>query len=371
VEEFHGKISKIDQVYQEQAQHLRTEYAKAMSRLDNMGLQTGDLSLRLWANRAVRVTLESESGWLALFKEEFELPRPLAELNAEALDAVNTLRERRMEDLAAAKTWALDDLKALEKQQVREDRIEEARNTRATTAHIEESKAYLKIEKRLKRFTAEHAQNDIRNREKKQEWDPIPPPDARFPFRKENPVFDAFLQAVRVESSGFHDGPSAMIAVGNAIHYSGTRGLAVVAVHGSEVLIRDTYDTYAFEEESNRLIGDLKALPYGTFLILAVRDDATRRFTGSADSTLIRFGSGTGIRNLPYRSSYLMLGLKGLPPGQAVEMHGMGIIQYPSFPDPVEQMKSKDVNVLPPEHESVCSDELWDLNTYHPPIIPE
>lgn len=331
VEEFHGKISEIDQTFQEQAKHLRTEYVKAMSRLDNRGLQTGDLSLRLWANRAVRITLESESDWLALFKEEYELPEPLAELNSEALGTINELRENRLEDLAAAKTRALEDIQKLEKQQVREDRIDEALKTRGTTVRIEKSKRVPEIEKRLKRFDIERAHKDIRSRETKQEWEPIPPPDARFPFRKENPAFQAFLKAVKVESSGFQDGPSARIAVGNAIQYSGTRGLAVVAVNGTEVLIQDTYDTYAFEEESNRLIEDLKALPMGTFLILAVRDDATRRFTGSADSTLIRFGLGTGIRNLPYRSSYLMIGIRGLTPGQAVERHGMERIRYGAF----------------------------------------
>ena len=60
---------------------------------------------------------------------------------------------------------------------------------------------------------------------------------------------------------------------------------------------------------------------------IAVRDDATRRFSGAAQSALTRLGAAHGIQPLPYRSSYLMVGLKGLVPGHALEKHGMEAVE--------------------------------------------
>lgn len=92
--------------------------------------------------------------------------------------------------------------------------------------------------------------------------------------------------------------------------------------------MKETYDTYAEGSESARLIADIGRLPYGALVILAVRDDATRRFSGAAQSTFYRLGASTGIRGLPYRSSYFLIGMKGLPPGSAIEESGMGKLTF-------------------------------------------
>jgi hypothetical protein len=328
VASFERKVTEVAQTFETEVEGLRSEYDKEMVRLADIANVRGGLTIQLWANRNLRVCREPETEWLSLFEETYEVPEALAKVNAGAKTAINTLRERGLTALAEAIQSGLDGLTELEKRHVRADQIDQALQTRKTRPLIEKSKSYPKVEKRLKGFTTERAAGEVRKRNEKREWDPVPPPDAEFPFKKDNPAFQALLKSVSIESSGFMDGPSARIALGNAVNFSGNRGLAVVAVISRDVLIQDSYDTYAFEEESLRLIDDLKALPYGSFLLLAVRDDATRRFTGSANSTLIRFGAGVGINNLPYRSSYLMIGVKGLAPGEAMEMHNMGKIGF-------------------------------------------
>lgn len=130
-------------------------------------------------------------------------------------------------------------------------------------------------------------------------------------------------------SSGFGDGPAARVAIGRDLFHEGARGLTLVALVDREMVLSETYDTYANSEESERFVKDVRELPYGAFVILAVRDDATRRFTGAAQSTLFRLGASEGIRGLPYRSSYLLIGAKGLSPGQGEERTGLGRLEYP------------------------------------------
>src|SRR5690606_18596474 len=119
----------------------------------------------------------------------------------------------------------------------------------------------------------------------------IPPPDAAFPFQAENPAFQAYLKGLKAESSGFFASPSSHIQIGNHPVYSGFRGVAMVAYHDGKIILEDTFDTYAEQTESVRLSEAIGDLPYGAFVVIAVRDDATRRFTGSTQSSLYRLGA--------------------------------------------------------------------------------
>ena len=51
-------------------------------------------------------------------------------------------------------------------------------------------------------------------------------------------MFKTFRQAVKVESSGFHSGPSAAIHIGERFQYRGTRGVAMVAVVDRDIVLR-------------------------------------------------------------------------------------------------------------------------------------
>jgi hypothetical protein len=325
---FEGRVAEVAEGFEREAGRLRKDYENAMLRLGAAKRDIGSVPLQLWAQRNLRICRESETEALALLEEAHALPEEVAKVNADTKDALKTLREKALVALAEAKQSSLMEMKELEKRQVRLNKIDQAVLTRQALPLIETAKSHTKAENRIKGHTPARAYVEIRKRDKKREWDPVPPPDAEFPFRKENPAFQALLTSVVIESSGFRDGPSARIALGNVVTHVGTRGLSVVALYGDNVLIQDSYDTHAFEEESQRLIRDLKALPYGAFLMLAVRDDATRRFTGSANSTLIRFGAKQGIHGLPYRSSYLLIGIKGLAPGEAVEMQSLDRISF-------------------------------------------
>ncbi len=155
------------------------------------------------------------------------------------------------------------------------------------------------------------------------------PMDASYFFTRDNPAFQSFLEIAQVVSAGHRDGPEARILLGRSGEFNAGRGLGMVAVFDRDLLKAETYDTYAHPEESQRFVEDVRKLPYGTFVILAVRDDATRRFSGSAQAALFRLGADQGILGLPYRSSYLLIGIKGMIPGQAVELNDPGRIEFP------------------------------------------
>jgi hypothetical protein len=325
---YEERLTGIEQLFLKRLNELREGYVNSVSRIEKDLARAGNPTQMLWTNRALRIAQASEQEWLALLAEEYEVPDPLENLNLGALAAVNSLRKKSLAELEATWERALNNFKALEKRQVQINKIDEAIQTRKQSEHIESSKLLPQIQKRISAFDSEIAAKKENKRADKIKWDPVPPPDAKFLFRKNNNAIQYIMKFAKIESGGFHASPTSRILLGNILNYTGRRGLAVVAINNGEILIEDTYDTYGFEEESIRMTEELKALPYGTFLFLAVRDDATRRFTGSADSTLRRFGAASGISNLPYRSSYIMIGVKGLPPGQAMEFEGMGRIRH-------------------------------------------
>lgn len=94
--------------------------------------------------------------------------------------------------------------------------------------------------------------------------------------------------------------------------------------------MRGHYDTYESKAESLRLVEDIASLPYGAFVVVVAHDEATRRFAGEAQSTLFRLGAANGIADLPYRSAYLLIGIKGMRPGGAVELTHSESVKHPS-----------------------------------------
>jgi len=217
---------------------------------------------------------------------------------------------------------------------VRKNEIETAQKDRTRFAMFDESNEVKRLENAIRNLerilSPKHHRHDWRNTRRKTETEQSTPADARFLFEQNNPGFLLFQKSVRAQSSGFHGKKSSGIHIPDRPLITGKRGLTLAAKPlGREWDILH-FDTYAQKSESLRLVRYIRELPYGSFIILIAHDDATRRFSEEAQSTLYRVGAEKGIKPLPYRSSYLLLGIKGLRPGNAHEQFNDSYVQFPA-----------------------------------------
>lgn len=143
-----------------------------------------------------------------------------------------------------------------------------------------------------------------------------------------------YAKYVEVISGGFHNGNKVIIRIGDHTFYENipygplTAGLYVVAIHKDEVLLQCHYKTYGSSWAGEWLAWDIDKLPEGTFVIAAVKDEATRRFDEKAQRALYQIGAEKGLLGQEYRTSYFCLGIKGLPQGKAIERVGMEELKY-------------------------------------------
>jgi len=137
-------------------------------------------------------------------------------------------------------------------------------------------------------------------------------------------AFQAFAESVSAVSCGHYGLQPSRILIPGHPPFTGRRGLNVMATQGDRVILRDRFDTYRFEEESDRLAASIAALPPGTMIVVVAHDDATRRLNDSARNALNGIGAGEGLRRLQYRDAYLLIGMKGLGRGRGIEKAGVG-----------------------------------------------
>ncbi|GEM_PF-1785663 len=295
----------------------------------------GNVSDWMWAERMIRLTENMGGNWIGLFAEELKAAEGIQTLKEESHRRVKEIRSSAKRQTSETVKGYQEKFTLLEKRLVQANRIEEALKCNEKAARVEKSKPKQALEHKLKRLEARtywKQDRKRRNRERKDLESMGAPPDASFPFLASNPAYEHLVNSVKVTSAGKAAGPASGIKIGRLITYTGTRGLAVVAVFNQEILIEDTFDTYAELRESERLIKAVKELPFGTFVVMAVRDDATRRFSGSAQSTLKRLGAMKGLQEHSYQGAYVLIGAKGLVPGQAIEGHDSQKISFPNQP---------------------------------------
>ncbi|MCH8514649.1 MAG: hypothetical protein LAT83_23750, partial [Kiritimatiellae bacterium] len=132
------------------------------------------------------------------------------------------------------------------------------------------------------------------------------------------------LKRVTAVSSGHLGVKATGIRVRGHPDLTGRRGLNVMAVYGSELLLRENFDTYRSEDESERFSNEIAALPLGSLVVVAAHDDASRSLTQEARAALYHLGAGNDLRRLRYRDAYLLIGIKGMAQGQAMEQAGSG-----------------------------------------------
>jgi hypothetical protein len=315
----------------ERVAELAEENRRALERLENESIRSSDAALRLWTARELR--LHKEFPFCNLYRPDGlnGYPKDLQTLSADLRTGLTAFLARLNDEKGKLIKEAERAFDVRVRSLVRANEIDDAQQERDAfngySTHRVMKDLDLEIE-RVERLLSGKPFHRLWSRPKD---DNTPaPPDARFLFEPDNPAFTLFLKNVTAVSNGSPDRGDSGAGVGTRIRIQGRRGLAVLALAGNEVILRGHYDTYESREEALRLVEDIQGLPYGAFVVVVSHDDATRRFAGEAQSTLFRLGATQGIADLPYRSAYLLIGIKGMRPGGAVERVNNLSVKHPS-----------------------------------------
>jgi len=130
------------------------------------------------------------------------------------------------------------------------------------------------------------------------------------------------LSAFRVYSYKSPYGDQASIRVGIGEVAANRRGYNLVALEPSGgIQDRATFDTCGDPAASGALARWVQALPAGTIVLGAVKDDASSQLAAVAVDALATLGLHGDLRG-GYRESHAFVGLKGARPGSALEALG-------------------------------------------------
>jgi hypothetical protein len=129
---------------------------------------------------------------------------------------------------------------------------------------------------------------------------------------------------VEVISAGRDQGALVSVRVnGHEVVDLPRRGYNVVALDGEagRVLWAENFDTFRTQAESRRMAERIGALPPGTIVIAAVKIDGGGQLTSDGVAALRSVGGQQDLRGTLWLS-HALIGIKGAPPGSAIEAAG-------------------------------------------------
>jgi hypothetical protein len=130
-----------------------------------------------------------------------------------------------------------------------------------------------------------------------------------------------------VRSAGQPYGNVASIHVGIGELAPNSRGYNLVALDRSgATLARAGFDTFGDPEASSALARWVDALPAGAIVLGAAKDEASGRLDADAVRALRTLGVHGDLRG-HFRESHAFIGVKGAPPGSAVEAIGRRLVE--------------------------------------------
>ncbi|MBI3455978.1 MAG: hypothetical protein HY002_09365 [Candidatus Rokubacteria bacterium] len=126
----------------------------------------------------------------------------------------------------------------------------------------------------------------------------------------------------RVRSSGQPYGSASSIQLDGVELAPDRRGYNLVAVTpDGRVARQEGFDTFRSREAAERLAAWVEALPAGTIVAGAVRDEGSGQLTAGAVAALGTLGVAGDLRG-HFRESHAFVGVKGAPAGSALEALG-------------------------------------------------
>ena len=315
-ESLHTRLDKLEAGIREHVTVLRDNAEK-----------NRNLVLLAWSAWILEDMEPGQGGGLHWLHEPVEFHGDLEESRDEWVVHVNRFVEMGIELETAFLEETNEVFDAHVRSLVREDRIEEAVEARdlfKTHAKSSEIKILRRSVKHLQSYTRPKSRlpNSTANLK-------LLPKEARVYFNKENPGYQIFLKRVTAISSGHLGVKTTGIRVSGHPEWIGRRGLNVVAYHAGKLIVREHFDTYAKENESEKFANIIENLPYGSLLVVVADQDATRKLTNTARASMHLLGAGASLTKLEYRDAYLLIGMKGMRPGNALELQGPGERTHP------------------------------------------
>ena len=147
-------------------------------------------------------------------------------------------------------------------------------------------------------------------------------PDARGPAYRIGRTAVPSPVDIVVESAGQPHGDRASILVAGRETTVNLRGYNLVALDQSgEVLSSVVFDTFGDPAAGRRLVEWVRKLPAGAIVAGAVKDEASGLLTADAVRELGALGVAGDLRHR-FRESHVFVGVKGAPPGTAIEAMG-------------------------------------------------
>jgi hypothetical protein len=127
---------------------------------------------------------------------------------------------------------------------------------------------------------------------------------------------------LRVVSVGEPHGSASSIRVNGTELSPDRRGYNLVAVDRTGLLVTaKAFDTFADDRAATGLAAWIDSVPPGTIVAGAVRDEGSARLTASGVAALQRLGVEGDLRGR-FREAHAFVGVKGAPPGTALEALG-------------------------------------------------
>jgi len=129
-----------------------------------------------------------------------------------------------------------------------------------------------------------------------------------------------FGDLFKIESAGYHDGNDCAFYVKGVSTGTNNSGFNLVVIDPVTLNILDTlyFDTYSDEDASFNMAHYIAGLPEGTIVLFAVKNDASKKLNEQAHIALESMGSQLN-RQLEYRDSYALIGIKGAKQGSVWE----------------------------------------------------
>jgi hypothetical protein len=106
-------------------------------------------------------------------------------------------------------------------------------------------------------------------------------------------------------------------AAPNAVGYN----VVIVDAQTGAVEASAAFNTFVSAQESERLAQFINEIPNGKIVVVAARDEVSRYLTASAVDALETIGAQQDLRG-KWRWSHALIGVKGAPPGSALESAG-------------------------------------------------
>jgi hypothetical protein len=118
---------------------------------------------------------------------------------------------------------------------------------------------------------------------------------------------------IQALSQGYLTGNNARVVVNDEdVLEKAGRGINVVVLAGAnhEVILSKSFDTFASSKQAEDMAATLAAIPVGSVIIAAVKDEASKRLSQSAKDIFINMGSKE-VSQLGFREGWFFIGIKG------------------------------------------------------------